>query len=196
MITDVLPLLQRLIGPQPLAPGLFAQEARNRFDVVFPRFVAALVSKEHPLVLFLDELQWADAPSLQLIRALLTEPRLEHLLIVGAYREDEVGSTHPLSRMKEELEQHGTRVTSLTVAPLEPGHVVQLVSDMFHWDAGRAAPLARLLWERSGATPSSSDSCCARSTRMDSSTSARRRPSGPGTWRPSTRKGWPMTSSH
>ncbi|TKW70440.1 MAG: protein kinase, partial [Bradyrhizobium icense] len=153
VITDVLPLLQQLIGPQPLAPGLFSQEARNRFDVVFPRFVAALVSKEHPLVLFLDELQWADAPSLQLIRTLLTEPRLNHLLVVGAYREDEVGSTHPLPRMKEELEQHGTRVTSLTLAPLEPGHVVQLVSDMFHWDAGRAAPLARLLWERARGNP-------------------------------------------
>ncbi len=153
MIIDVLPVLEQIIGPQPPVPELSSQEAQHRFNFVFQRFMMALVSAQHPLVLFLDDLQWADQPSLELLQALLTEPRIQHLLIVGAYLESEVGGAHPLRLMVEALEKEGTRITTVTLAPLDLGRVAQLVMDTFHCDAERAAPLARLLYERSGGNP-------------------------------------------
>ncbi|MFL5350954.1 MAG: AAA family ATPase [Hyalangium sp.] len=153
VVIDVLPVLEQLLGPQPPVPELSSQEAQHRFTLVFQRFVMALVSGQHPLVLFLDDLQWADLPSLQLLQALLLEPRIQHLLIVGAYRESDVSSAHPLRLLLEALAKEGVPLTPLTLAPLEFEHVVQLVSDTFRCDPGRSAPLARLLWERSGGNP-------------------------------------------
>jgi predicted ATPase/signal transduction histidine kinase len=153
VLFDVLPELEQVIGPQPPVPELPPQEAQHRFHFVFQRFVMALGSEQHPLVLFLDDLQWADQSSLTLLQALLTEPRMEQLLIVGAYRESEVGPVHSLRSMLESLEREGIRFTTLTLAPLEPGHVAQLIADTFRCDPGRAGPLAKLLWERSGGNP-------------------------------------------
>ncbi|SEL25207.1 serine/threonine protein kinase and signal transduction histidine kinase with GAF sensor [Stigmatella aurantiaca] len=153
VIVDVLPLLARVIGPQPPVPELSSHEAPLRFNLVFQRFVGALVSEQHPLALFLDDLQWADHPSLQFIQMLLTESGLRHLLIVGAYREDEVGPAHPLRGMQKSLEEAGAHITVLRMGPLEPAHVEQLVTDTFHGAAGRTEPLARLLWDRSGGNP-------------------------------------------
>ncbi|MDC0713076.1 AAA family ATPase [Stigmatella sp. ncwal1] len=153
VMVDVLPLLARIIGPQSLVPELPSQEASLRFNLAFQRFVGALTSEQHPLVLFLDDLQWADLPSLQLVQMLVTESKLQHLLIVGAYREEEVGPAHPLRLMWKSLEEAGAQVTPLGVGPLEPRHVEQLVADTFRCGPLRSAPLARLLWDRSGGNP-------------------------------------------
>ena len=153
VIIDVLPVLEQIIGPQPPVPELSPQEAQHRFLFVFQRFVRVLASERHPLVLFLDDLQWADLSSLMLLQSLLAEPQLQHLLIVGAYREGEKDSAHPLRRMLESLEQEGTRITAVNLPPLEPVHIAQLVAETFRCAPGRSAPLARLLWERSGGNP-------------------------------------------
>ncbi|ADO69077.1 trifunctional serine/threonine-protein kinase/ATP-binding protein/sensor histidine kinase [Stigmatella aurantiaca] len=153
VMADVLPLLAQVIGPQSLVPELPVQESSLRFNLTFQRFVGALVSEQHPLVLFLDDLQWADLPSLQFIQMLMTESKLQHLLIVGAYREEEVGPAHPLRAMKSSLEAAGAQVTALDLGPLEPRHVEQLVADTFRCVPSRSAPLARLLWDRSGGNP-------------------------------------------
>ncbi|MDY7228105.1 trifunctional serine/threonine-protein kinase/ATP-binding protein/sensor histidine kinase [Hyalangium rubrum] len=153
VITDVLPLLEQVLGPQPPVPELSSKEAQHRFHLVFQRFVMALASEQHPLVLFLDDLQWADLPSLELLQLLLTEPRLQHLLLVCAWREREVESTHPVRLMLEALEAAGTRITSISLSPLEPAHVAQLVADALRCGPDSSAPLAQLLWERSGGNP-------------------------------------------
>jgi histidine kinase len=150
VIVEVLPLLKQIIGTQPPMAALPAQEARLRFTFVFQRFVMALGTEKAPLVLFLDDLQWADLPSLHLIQSLLENPRAQHLLIVGAYRENEVGNAHPLRQLVAAVEKADTPVTTLFLSPLKLEHVEQLVVDTFHRDTDYAAPLIRLLWERSG----------------------------------------------
>jgi histidine kinase len=153
VLTQLLPVLEQILGSQPPVPELSPVESLHRFSFMFQRFVMTLVSEQQPLVLFLDDLQWADLPSLKLLQALLTEPRVRHVLIVGAYREREVGDTHPLRPMRMAVEQGGTAVTHLPLVPLEPGHVARLVEDTFQCAPERSAPLARLLWERSGGNP-------------------------------------------
>ena len=96
LIVDVLPQVEMIIGPQPPVPALPPTEAQNRFRMVFRQFVTAFASEAHPLVLFLDDLQWIDAASLALIEDLLTHPDTRYLLLIGAYRDNEVGAAHPL----------------------------------------------------------------------------------------------------
>ncbi|MDY7233230.1 trifunctional serine/threonine-protein kinase/ATP-binding protein/sensor histidine kinase [Hyalangium rubrum] len=153
VIVEFLPLLEQIIGPQSPVAALPAQEAQLRFNFVFQRFAMALGTEKEPLVLFLDDLQWADLPFLHLLQTILVNPRIQHLLIVGAYREDEVGDTHPLRQMVETVEKAGTQVTILSLNPLGLEHVEQLVADTFRCDTERSAPLARLLWERSDGNP-------------------------------------------
>jgi predicted ATPase/signal transduction histidine kinase len=153
VLIEVLPDLERIVGPQPPAMPLPPSEAQQRFHFVFQRFARALASEAHPLVLFLDDLQWADLPSLKLLQALLTDPGCRHLLLIGAYRDNEVDGTHPLRMMLEALGTEGARLTSLTLSLLSVPHVEQLVGDTLHCEPERARPLARLAHERTGGNP-------------------------------------------
>ncbi|ATB37436.1 protein kinase [Cystobacter fuscus] len=153
VLLDVVPDLERIVGPQPSTPGLPPTETQLRFHLVFQRFAQALATENHPLVLFLDDLQWADRPSLNLLQTLLTDPDCRHLLIIGAYRDNEVDGTHPLRMMLEAPGVEGTRLTSLTLAPLGLAHVEQLVGDTLHCEPERARPLARLAHERTEGNP-------------------------------------------
>ncbi|ADO72242.1 Sensor protein [Stigmatella aurantiaca DW4/3-1] len=153
VIIDVLPMLEQIIGPPQPVSALPAHEAQLRFNFVFQRFIMALGTEHVPLVLFLDDLQWADLPSLHVLQTVLAAPQIQHLLIIGAYRESEVGEAHPLRLLWETLEKGGTRITSLSLNALGLEHVEQLVADAFLCDADRSAPLARLLWERSNGNP-------------------------------------------
>ena len=96
LITDVIPHLERVIGPQPNVPELDGQETQNRFNYVFQNFIRVIASKEHPLVVFLDDLQWIDNASLNFLKSLLTDSDLANILIIGAYRDNEVDAIHPL----------------------------------------------------------------------------------------------------
>ena len=94
LIIDLIPEVEFIIGKQPLVPDLPAQDARNRFQLVFRRFLGAFARPEHPLALFLDDLQWLDAATLELLEHLITDPNVRYLMLVGAYRDNEVGSSH------------------------------------------------------------------------------------------------------
>ncbi len=153
VLTQVLPMLEQLLGPQPPVPELPSQEEQRRFHLVFQRFITALASEQHPLVLFLDDLQWADLPSLELLQLLMAEPRLQHLLLVCAWREREAPGVHPVRLMLQALETAGTRLTSIALSPLGPADVAQLVADTLRCDPEYSAPLAQLLWERSAGNP-------------------------------------------
>ena len=96
LIVNLVPELELMIGKQPPVADLPPQDARNRFQMVFRRFLGVFARKEHPLALFLDDLQWLDAATLELIEHLVTHPEVRHLLLVGAYRDNEVGPAHPL----------------------------------------------------------------------------------------------------
>ncbi|MGM0576454.1 MAG: AAA family ATPase [Myxococcota bacterium] len=105
LIVEVIPEAELIVGPQPPVPRLPPLEARNRFQLLFRRFVRCFADEDHPLCIFLDDLQWADAASLQLVQALLTDPDASHMLLVGAYRQEEVGDAHPLALVLAELEE-------------------------------------------------------------------------------------------
>ncbi len=153
IVVDIIPSVERIVGPQPPVPALPPSEAQNRFNFVFLRFIHALAAEEHPLALFLDDLQWADLPSLKLIELLLTEPGLSHVLLIGAYRDNEVLAGHPLRMTREALDKSGARVTSLSLAPLELADVEGLVAATLHDEERGSAALAALLHDCTGGNP-------------------------------------------
>jgi len=109
LIVDLIPELEFVIGTQPPVPDLPPQDAQHRFQLVFRRFLGVFARTEHPLALFLDDLQWLDAATLDLLEHLVTHAEVRHLLLVGAYRDNEVGPAHPLLRTLEAIREAGAR---------------------------------------------------------------------------------------
>src|ERR1700733_12990608 len=145
LIANIVPELELVIGKQPLVADLSPQDAQNRFQTVFRRFLGVFARKEHPLALFLDDLQWLDRATLDLLEHLVTPPEGRHLLLVGAYRDNEVGPAHPLLRTLETIRKAGARVDEIVLAPLELDDVGRLVAAALHCKPERARPLAQLV---------------------------------------------------
>ncbi|MBD2435262.1 ATP-binding sensor histidine kinase [Nostoc sp. FACHB-110] len=129
IIIDVIPEVELIIGTQPEVPQLGATESQNRFHRVFEEFIQVFTQKEHPLVIFLDDLQWADSATLNLIKILTTNPNSKYLLFIGAYRDNEVSSTHPLIQTIAEIKNHGTLINDIVLQPLDLNNVQQLIAD-------------------------------------------------------------------
>ncbi|WP_448600543.1 trifunctional serine/threonine-protein kinase/ATP-binding protein/sensor histidine kinase [Thermoleptolyngbya sp.] len=129
VLIDVIPQMELILGPQPPVPELGATEAQNRFLQVFQSLVSVFAQPAHPLVLFLDDLQWADSASLKLIQALMSNPDSRHLLMIGAYRDNEVSPVHPLMKTLEEIQQAGGVVNQIVLKPLPLESVQRLVQD-------------------------------------------------------------------
>ncbi|XYH94004.1 AAA family ATPase [Sorangium sp. So ce1128] len=153
LLADVLPELGLLLGPQPPVPELPPAEAQSRLHATLQRFVSACAQKNHPVALFLDDLQWADAGSLQLLEQLATYTGSEHLLLIGAYRDNEVGPAHPLRLTLAEARKRGAAVSELVLEPLSATHVGALVAETVHAPEGQAEPLSRLVYEKTGGNP-------------------------------------------
>ena len=118
LIVELVPELKHIIGEQPPVPELPPQEAQRRFQLVFRRFIGVFARPEHPLALFLDDLQWLDAATLDLLEDLLTRTDLQHLLLIGAYRDNEVNATHPLVRKLDAIRQAGAALQDIVLTPL------------------------------------------------------------------------------
>src|SRR6202012_5655944 len=118
LIVDLVPELKLIIGEQPPVPDLPPQDAQSRFQLVFRRFIAVFARPEHPLALLLDDLQWLDAAPLDLLKHLLTHPEVRPLLVVGAYRDNEVSPSHPLMRTLAAIRKAGGRGQEIVLAPL------------------------------------------------------------------------------
>jgi serine/threonine protein kinase len=153
LIVNLVPELELVIGKQPPVADLPPQDAQNRFQMVFRRFLGVFARKEHPLALFLDDLQWLDTATLDLLVHLVTHPEMRHLLLVGAYRDNEVGPAHPLLRTLEAIRAVDARVHEIVLAPLELDDVGRLVADALHCEPERARPLAELVQEKTGGNP-------------------------------------------
>jgi PAS domain S-box-containing protein len=153
LIVNLVPELELVIGKQPPVADCPPQDAQNRFQLVFRRFLAVFARKEHPLVLFLDDLQWLDAATLDLLDHLVTHPEVRHLLLVGAYRDNEISPSHPLLRTLDVVRKSGTRVQEISLAPLAQEDVGRLLADTLSCTPGRAAPLARLVHAKTGGNP-------------------------------------------
>lgn len=153
LIIDLVPELKHVIGDQPPVPELPPQEAQRRFQIVFRRFIAVFARPEHPLALFLDDLQWLDAATLDLLEDLLTRNDLQHLLLIGAYRDNEVSATHPLVRKLDAIRLTGAAVQDIVLTPLAQADLCQMLVDSLHCEPGRAAPLGELLHHKTSGNP-------------------------------------------
>ncbi len=117
------------------------------------RFIGVFARPEHPLALFLDDLQWLDSATLDLLENVLTQSDLQHLLLIGAYRHNEVTPTHPLMRRIEAIRNAGASVNEVRLPPLAREHVDQLIADALHCEPARAAPLGQLVYEKTAGNP-------------------------------------------
>jgi PAS domain S-box-containing protein len=153
LIVNLVPELEFVIGKQPPVPDLPPQDAKNRFQLVFRRFLALFARPDHPLVLFLDDLQWLDAATLDLLEHLITHPELRHLLLVGAYRENEISPSQPLLRTLEAIRAVDAKVNEIVLAPLELDDIGKLIADALHCEPERVQQLAELVQEKTGGNP-------------------------------------------
>jgi len=153
VIIDVIPEVELIVGrPQPL-PELPSVESRNRFNMVFHSFVDAFSSKDHPLVIFLDDLQWADAASLKLIELILITPDDNYLLVIGASLDTQMEDDHPLMRSLEHIKENNVNVSTIELQPLELEHVEQLLAETLSLDISAVAPLAGLCFRKTYGNP-------------------------------------------
>ncbi|MCR9142323.1 MAG: AAA family ATPase [bacterium] len=153
VLVDVIPEIERLIGPQPEPTPVGPEEAENRFISVFQQFVRALASPERPLVLLIDDLQWADAASLRLLRVLLMATEIRHLMILGAYRDNEVDATHPLTETLALLEERDVPMQRISMQALDAREVVRLVANTLQSDPERAEALGFYIHQKTGGNP-------------------------------------------
>jgi predicted ATPase/signal transduction histidine kinase len=153
VIIDVIPELEHLIGKQPSVPELSGSAAQNRFNLLFQKFIQVFTTPEHPLVMFLDDLQWADSASLNLLSLLMSETRSGYLLILGAYRDNEVFPAHPLMLTLENIEKAHCVVNTITLEPLTETTVNQFVADTLSCSAELAKPLTELVYRKTKGNP-------------------------------------------
>jgi PAS domain S-box-containing protein len=153
LMTDLIPELKLIIGEQPPVPELEPRQAQSRFQLAFRRFIGVFARPEHPLALFFDDLQWLDAATLDLLEDLLTRSELQHLMLIGAYRDNEVDATHPLIRKLDAIRQAGAQVQEIRLEPLARDDLGQLIADALHCESGRSTPLAQLVQEKTAGNP-------------------------------------------
>jgi PAS domain S-box-containing protein len=152
LMVGLVPELSFIIGEQAPVPELPPQDAQRRFQLVFRRFLSVFARPEHPLALFLDDLQWLDAATLDLLEDSLTHPDVRHVLLIGAYRDNEVTATHPLMRRLEAIRGSG-RVQDIKLHPLTAEDLSGLVADSLRIAAEQATPLAGLVHAKTDGNP-------------------------------------------
>ncbi len=157
LMTDLIPELKLIIGEPPPVPELEPRQAQSRFQLVIRRFIGVFAQPEHPLALFFDDLQWLDAATLDLLEDLLTRSELQHLMVLGAYRDNEVDAGHPLMRKLEAIRQAGAevgaQVREIRLEPLARDDLGRLIADALHCEPERSAPLAQLVQQKTAGNP-------------------------------------------
>ncbi|PTL78247.1 AAA family ATPase [Vitiosangium sp. GDMCC 1.1324] len=153
VLLGIAPELEKLTGPLPPVPELRPQDAENRLRFIFRTFIRALASPEHPLVLFLDDLQWADPASLARFQTLASDPDSHHVLLVGSYRPEEVGPQHPVAQTLTALQKAGAAVHTIELPPLELGALTALCANTLGREPGHLQPLAELVLKKTAGNP-------------------------------------------
>jgi len=151
VLIDVIPELERIIGAQLPATELSGSAAQNRFNLLMQKFVQVFTSKEHPLVMFLDDLQWADSASLNLLQLLMMDTG--YLLVLGAYRDNEVSPVHPFILTVDEIVKTGATVNTITLQALSEPDMNLLVADTLNCESSLAQPLTKLVYQKTQGNP-------------------------------------------
>jgi PAS domain S-box-containing protein len=153
IIIDVIPAIERIIGVQPPAPEVGSTEAQNRFNLVFQKFIRVFCNPDHPLVIFLDDLQWVDSATLKLIEAIATDSEMQSLLLIGAYRDNEVDGSHPLMVLLHELRNRAVAIHQITLSPLRLDDTRQLIAETLYTDIASVHSLAELVEQKTLGNP-------------------------------------------
>ncbi len=153
VIVDVIPELERIIGSQPVVPPRDPIETQNRFNRTLQKFIGVFARPEHPLVLFLDDLQWADAATLSMLPLLHGSGEMGGLLLIGAYRDNEVSASHPLLLALSDLRAGGARIEEIVLPPLAPAQLERLIADAMRIAPGDAVPVRDLVLAKTGGNP-------------------------------------------
>jgi len=153
VITDVIPELELIVGAQPPVPPLGPVESQNRFNLAFQNAVRVFAQPSHPLVFFLDDLQWADSASLKLIELLMSDDQAQGLFLIGAYRDNEVGRTHPLSISIDAIRKKGAKIVAIHLPPLDLEHIAELIADTIGAEPASVRSLAELVVRKTGGNP-------------------------------------------
>ncbi|WP_437807308.1 AAA family ATPase [Sorangium sp. So ce1078] len=153
LIIEVIPEVELLVGEQPPVPELPLTETQRRFAMVFRQFLAVFCREERPCCLFLDDLQWADPESLALLEHIVTHPETRYLLALGAYRDNEVGPSHPLLLMRGRAREAGASIHGIELCPLSGEDTQRLITDTVQGSLEDVAPLARLVHEKTAGNP-------------------------------------------
>ncbi|MEH2348554.1 MAG: AAA family ATPase [Nostoc sp.] len=153
VLIEVIPELEQIIGKQPAIAELSGGAAQNRFNLLFQKFIQVFTTREHPLVMFVDDLQWADSASLNLLKLLMGQSDSGYLFIIGAYRDNEVFVAHPLMLTINEIEKASSCVSTLTLAPLSQADVNHLIADSLSCTTEQALPLTELVYQKAKGNP-------------------------------------------
>ncbi|MEH2357550.1 ATP-binding sensor histidine kinase [Nostoc sp.] len=153
LLIEVIPELEQLIGKQPANAELSGGAAQNRFNLLFQKFIQVFATREHPLVMFLDDLQWADSASLNLLKLLMSQSDCGYLFIIGAYRDNEVFAAHPLMLTVDEIEKTSSCVNTLSLDPLSQADVNHLIADSLSCATEKALPLTELVYQKAKGNP-------------------------------------------
>ncbi|MEM1170309.1 MAG: AAA family ATPase [Cyanobacteria bacterium P01_H01_bin.35] len=153
VIIEVIPELEKIIGDQPPVPELSGSAAQNRFNLLFQKFIQVFATENHPLVIFIDDLQWADLASLKLIQLLMSNSEAGYLLLLGAYRDNEVFAAHPLMLILDEIVKSGATLNTITLAPLSQADLNNLVADTLSCNLEIALPLTELVYRKTQGNP-------------------------------------------
>ncbi|HBE19106.1 MAG TPA: serine/threonine protein kinase [Cyanobacteria bacterium UBA11149] len=153
VIIDVIPELELVIGKQPPVPELEGSSAQNRFNLLFEKFIWVFATVNHPLVIFLDDLQWADSASLKLMQLLLSDIDTRYLLLLAAYRDNEVFPGHPLLLTLEEIRKASAKVNQITLAPLDLPNLNRLIADTLSCPPESANPLTETIFQKTKGNP-------------------------------------------
>ncbi|MBW4512007.1 MAG: AAA family ATPase [Scytonematopsis contorta HA4267-MV1] len=167
VITDIIPELEIIIGEQPPAAKLSGTAAENRFNLLFQRFIQLFAIKKHPLVIFLDDLQWADAASLELIKLLMSQGQIvstnpsssfsilneDCLLLIGAYRDNEVSNSHPLQLTLKEVAKAGTVINNINLEPLSQTDLNRLIAETLHCEEKQVISLTQMVFAKTKGNP-------------------------------------------
>jgi len=153
VITDVIPELEMIISKQPDLPSLGPEESINRFNLLFQNFINVFTTEEHPLALFLDDLQWADQASLKLLQNLMTTYETKYLFLLGAYRDNETNDAHPLTLTLNNIRKKGRKIHSMTLGPLSVTSISMLIMNVLLCDTEKSLPLAELISKKTAGNP-------------------------------------------
>ena len=148
IIIDVIPDLELVIGKQRAVAEVGPTEAQNRFQMFFMNFVKALCDKDHPFILFIDDLQWVDLASKGLLKSIMLDEEIQYLLIIGAYRDNEVDSSHPFMMAVDELQKANAAINTIELANLQPEDVNDLLQESLKYEAGQTQPLTALIYQK------------------------------------------------